>query len=236
MARASDTVRLKLEDDIAAGRLRPGDTIDEKSLAEAFGVSRTPAREAIAQLAAAELVEIRPRHGAVVRGVSAAEAVAMVETLALLEAEAAALAATRMSPEETAALARLHGEAAPLASRDDSPGYIDANSRFHAAIHAGARNDYLAGLIRQTRSRMAFYHASSLDQRVRRDSSVREHAAVVAALAAGDPAAARQAMLDHILAGGRVYADIVAALQPRRPPQEDGTAEPGAKGGRSARP
>lgn len=213
MARASDIVRRDLERKIGSGALRPGDTIDEKSLADQFDVSRTPAREAIMQLAAAGLVEIRPRHGAVVTGLSADEAVAVMETLAILEAEAAALAAHRMPRDEVEAMVRVHKESQASVIAQDSDAYILLNATFHETIYSAARNEYLTGLIVSTRKRMAFYHASSLYQKSRLDRSWEEHGRVVEAIAGADVAGARDAMRDHILSGGRVYADLVAALK-----------------------
>ncbi|MGI3168531.1 GntR family transcriptional regulator [Pseudooceanicola sp. C21-150M6] len=213
----SETVRRKLERDIASGVLRPGDSIDEKSLAARFEISRTPAREAIMQLAASGIVEIRPRHGAVVVSIGAEEAVAMMETLAMLEAEAAGLAAHRMPQDEKANMARIHQDSAESAASLDSLAYIKLNRQFHDTIYVGARNDYLRSLIIQTRKRMTFYHSSSLYQKSRIERSWDEHGKVVAAITAGEVEAARDAMRDHILSGGRVYADLVAALkQPER--------------------
>lgn len=212
MAKASEKVRELLEQEIRHGALRPGDSIDERSLAERFEVSRTPAREAILQLAASGLVKMRPRHGAVVTGLDVKDAIAMMETLVAIEGEAAALAARRMTAAEVEELARRHRESETAARELDSPAYIDLNARFHEAIYEGARNAYLADLIRNTRRRMAFFHASSLTQRARVERSWDEHGAVVRAIAAGDPAAAEAAMRDHILSGGRVYADLVAAM------------------------
>lgn len=213
MVKASETVRSKLEREISAGTLRPGDTIDEKSLAERFAISRTPAREAIIQLAASGLVEIRPRHGAVVVALGADEAVAMMETLAMLESEAAALSAHRMPANEVERMTAVYDQSRTIAANLDSETYINLNAEFHAIIHAGARNDYLAQLIRQTRKRMAFYHASSLYQKSRLDRSWLEHGKVVAAICNADADQAREAMRNHILSGGRVYADLVAALK-----------------------
>ncbi|MDF1856622.1 MAG: GntR family transcriptional regulator [Pseudooceanicola sp.] len=221
MARASETVRLKLEGEINAGTLRPGDSIDEKSLAARFAISRTPAREAIMQLAASGLVEIRPRHGAVVVALGAEEAVAMMETLALLEAEAAALAAHRMRDDEVAAMIAIYQDSRDSVAVFDSDGYIRLNTRFHQAIHDGARNGYLSQMIRQTRKRMSFYHASSLNQKARLDRSWQEHGRVVEAIRQGDATAARESMFDHILSGGRVYADLVAALKETNPASEE---------------
>lgn len=217
MGRASETVRRKLEREINAGTLRPGDTIDEKSLAARFEISRTPAREAIMQLAAHGLVEIRPRHGAVVVGLGAEEAIAMMETLAMLEAEAAGLAAHRMPQAEKDRMAEIYEDSRSSASDLDSDAYIQLNRLFHETIYVGARNEYLKQLIVQTRRRMAFYHASSLYQKSRLERSWAEHGNVVQAITSGDVEEAREAMRDHILSGGRVYADLVAALkQPER--------------------
>jgi DNA-binding GntR family transcriptional regulator len=213
VAKASETVRARLEREISSGELRPGDSIDEKSLAERFAISRTPAREAIMQLAASGLVEIRPRHGAVVVGLSADEAVAMMETLALLEAEAAALAAHRMPADEVAAMVAIYEESRESAAELDSEEYIRLNTRFHRTIYDGARNEYLNRLIRQTRKRMNFYHSSSLYQKSRLERSWHEHGRVVDAIRDAHVNAARETMRDHILSGGRVYADLVAALR-----------------------
>ena len=212
MARASDTVRGLIEKEISRGKLRPGDLIDEKMLSERFQVSRTPAREAIMQLAATGLVQMRPRHGAVVSELSADEAVAMLETLACLESEAAALAAQRIRQEELEALIAVHAESEAAAHSHDSKSYIECNGRFHGLIYKGARNTYIADLIRQTRGRLAFYHTSSLYQRSRVERSWVEHGNVVKAIEKGDPEEAQAAMRDHILSGGRVYADLVATM------------------------
>lgn len=232
MVRASDTVRERVEREIRQGALRPGDTIDERSLAERFAVSRTPAREAILQLAASGLVTLRPRHGAVIAGMGVQEAIGMMETLVAIEAEAASLAARRMTTSEARALLDLHAEGEAPSRAHGGRAYIEHNARFHEAIYVGARNDYLADLIRNTRRRMSFYHASSLTQRARIASSWDEHGVVARLIADGDPEGAAAAMRDHILSGGQVYADLVAALS--RGPQPAGTpAEPesGAEAG-----
>ncbi len=215
MARASDEVRIRLENDIQNGVLGPGDTIDERTLSARFDVSRTPAREAILQLAASGLVEIRPRRGAIVMGVDVKDAFAMTEALVALESEAAGLAARRMTTRAVTELADFHAECGAAAETGDSSVYIEANARFHRAIHEGGRNEYLAELISSTRRRMAFYHKSCLTQRARIGRSFEEHAQVLGAISEGDPERAASAMRRHILSGGQVYADIVAAL-PRK--------------------
>jgi DNA-binding GntR family transcriptional regulator len=216
MIRASDRVRELLEEEICQGALRPGDTIDEKMLTERFQVSRTPAREAIMQLAATGLVQMKPRHGAVVSELSVDEAIAMLEALACLETEAAGLAAERIRPDELEALTKIHSESEDAARRHDSKQYMVCNAQFHAVLYDGCHNPYLAELIRQTRSRLAYYHVSSLTQRARIERSWVEHGNIVRAIEKGDPSKAQSAMRDHILSGGRVYADLVAIMSQQK--------------------
>ncbi|MEO8317107.1 MAG: GntR family transcriptional regulator [Bradyrhizobium sp.] len=216
-ARTSDALRREIEDDIEHGRLSPGDKLDEQTLAERFEVSRTPAREALLQLAAAGLVRLVPRQGAVVSSVSPQLAIGMVEVLTALEAEAAGLAARRMTSVEKAQLAKFHLVSQVAMKRLDSPAYIKNNAAFHAAIYDGARNEFLAEQIRTTRLRMRFYHRSSLYQPARLKASFQEHARVTEAIKSGDEALAQHLMREHILFGGRVFADLIANLTNRKP-------------------
>lgn len=213
--RTSESLRRELEDDIEHGRLAPGDKLDEQTLAARFEVSRTPAREALLQLAAAGIVRMVPRQGAVVIGVSPQLGVGMVEVLTALEAEAAGLAARRMSDAEKVRLAELHAASEAAVLSLDSQAYIANNSDFHSAIYDGARNDYLAEQIRQTRRGMRFYHRSSLNQPARLKASWREHGRVLDAIRSGDDMSAQAAMREHILYGGRVFADMIASLSKR---------------------
>jgi DNA-binding GntR family transcriptional regulator len=210
--RASDALRKELENDIERGRLSPGDKVDEQTLAKRFDVSRTPAREALLQLAAAGLVRLVPRQGAVVNGVSPQMAIGLVEVLTALEAEAAGLAARRMTLLERRRLAELHRAAEGVAKRLDSAAYIKSNIKFHATIYQGSRNEYLTEQILLTRRRMRFYHGHSLNQPARVKASWLEHTAVVAAIMAGDEPGAQAAMRDHVLFGGKVFADLVASI------------------------
>jgi DNA-binding GntR family transcriptional regulator len=210
--RTSDALRKELEDDIEHGRLSPGDRLDEQTLATRFDVSRTPAREALLQLAAAGIVRLVPRQGAVVSSVSPQLAIGMVEVLTALEAEAAGLAARRMSAAEKAKLVKLHAASQAAVRRLDSSAYIKNNAAFHAVIYEGARNQFLAEQIRLTRLRMRFYHRSSLYQPARLKASWQEHARVIAAIKSGDEALAQGAIREHVLLGGRVFADMIANL------------------------
>ncbi len=208
------SVRLlkQLKDEIDAGTLCAGARIDEQMLATRFAVSRTPAREALLQLAASGAVRMVPRRGAVVVGVSPSLAIGMVEVLTALEAEAAGLAARRMRAGQRQRLAKLHAEASATVKTLDSDRYIAGNTEFHILIHQGAGNAFLAEQIAGVRRGMRFYHRSSLAQPARLRASWQEHAEVVAAIAAGDEAQAQAAMRQHILFGGKVFSDMLASL------------------------
>ena len=209
---ASDRLLKRLRAEIDGGTLAPGDRIDEQTLATRFAVSRTPAREALLKLAASGAVRMVPRRGAVVTGISAAQANGMVEVLVALEAEAAGLAARRMPAAQRRLLVSLHAEAATAVEQLDSGRYLANNLAFHAAIYEGAANIYLTEQIAGARRGMRFYHRSSLAQPARIRASWQEHVAVVAAIEAGDEVQARCAMRQHVLFGGKVFSDMLASL------------------------
>src|ERR1700678_547331 len=116
----SDRVRRQIADQIISGVLRPGEELDEKKLAEAFNVSRTPVREALRQLAAANLVEWRPHQSAVVAKITPSKMVEMFEVMAELEGFCGRLAARRMTPGEQTALVSLHKRFGPYIEAKDT--------------------------------------------------------------------------------------------------------------------
>ncbi|MBR0797367.1 GntR family transcriptional regulator [Bradyrhizobium jicamae] len=211
-ARVSNELCRRIESDIVEGRLLPGDRLDEQGLAKRFGVSRTPAREALLRLADEGLVKFKSRQGAVVASMTPQRAIGMVEILTALEAEAAGLAARRMTDVERTALREIHRESAATVRSGDTAGYIKLNTAFHEAIYAGARNVSLADLVTETRLRMRFFRHQSLSRLARLAASFDEHARVLAAIEAGHELEAQQAMRAHIAVGGTVFADMVASI------------------------
>src|SRR5258706_15474831 len=91
------TLKQAIEDAVIAGEFVPGDRLDEASLAERFGVSRTPIRESMLQLGAEGFIEVRPRRGAIVSIPSPQRLIEMFETIAELEAACGSLAARRLT-------------------------------------------------------------------------------------------------------------------------------------------
>jgi DNA-binding GntR family transcriptional regulator len=210
----SENVRRHIEEEIASGRLVAGAQLDEQTLAARFNVSRTPAREALLALSIAGLVRLVPRHGAIVSGVSAADAVSLFEVLVVLEAEAARLAARRMTKAARQELRTTHESGRKAVKALSHAEYARANAAFHALIYAGANNAYLLEQIKSTRNRLRVFRRSGFETASRIRGSFAEHGRVMEAIAVGDETAARDAMVEHISVGGRVFADVVAAMPP----------------------
>ena len=175
--------------------LRGGDTIVEQRLAASLGISRTPLREALQRLEGEGLVVKTSGRSFAVRKVDLSEYLQSLKTRQVLEGEAAALAAGRVPP---AVLASLRADIDRL--REVAPGHSDAHWRsdddVHNAFADHCGNAVMARLIRGLRVATRLFEIAGLAERVDHDS--REHLAIVDALEAGGPDAARIAVQAHI--------------------------------------
>lgn len=210
--RRADALREIVEEEIATGRLAPGTRLDEVKLAARFAVSRTPIREALQQLAASGLVELKPRRGAFVTPVGLDQLVQMFETMAEFEASCARLAARRMSEQERQLLCDAHA-ACGAAARDNTPDtYYHRNIDFHEVIYRGCHNGFLADEVRRLRRRLQAYRRLQLRVRHRMANSLAEHSHIVEALLAGDEATAAEAVRAHVMVQGERFNDLMAEL------------------------
>jgi DNA-binding GntR family transcriptional regulator len=205
-------LRDRLEGEILSGQRPPGSRLDESKLAQHFGVSRTPVREALRELAAADLVVLRPRQGAVVATVTVTQLLHMFEVMAELESFCAKLAARRMSAEERDQLLQVHEDCRELAEKGEAHAYYDANRRFHEVIYAGTHNTYLEETTRNMRNRLQPYRRFQLHHPGRTMKSWKEHRAVVDAILDGNAEAAATAMSHHVTIQGDVFTDLISAL------------------------
>ncbi|MGJ7522451.1 GntR family transcriptional regulator [Variovorax sp. LT1P1] len=206
-----ERIRSALLQAIEAGELLPGDAVDEKALADRFGVSRTPVREALLTLAAQHLVRIVPRSGIYVHAPAASELVSMLEALSELEAVVARLCALRMDPGQRDRMQRLTEATRQAAAAGDRHGYETENGHFHDALYEGCGNPVVVEQVRQLRLRLAAFRRRVRDQPGRLLSAAVEHDAVVAAIVDSDAERAAQAMREHIIAKGRAFADLLLA-------------------------
>lgn len=216
-----DQIRQALEQEIQIGVLDAGSRIDEQMLMDRFGVSRTPAREAIRQLISAGLLTTLPRQGAVIATLSLNEYIAMLEILMELEGLAARLAARRMPAAQRRQLEQAHEACQRAAAQDDAQEYGRANRVFHETLYDGSLNHVLARQLRDMRLRMRHPQRALFDRPNRIRNSLAEHEVILRAILSGDEAAAFEAMTGHISSGGNVYADAIASMP-------NGRAEPSA--------
>src|ERR1700760_1903993 len=192
----------RLADQIASlvlsGDFEPGLRLDEHMLAERFGVSRTPVREALRQLASTGLIEIRPRRGATVASATSAQLDTLFGAMAEIEATCSRLAAMSMTPIERRRLHSLHEAMAELVAREDRDGLAAANLTFHTLIYTGAHNDIITEFATGLRRRLAPFRKAQFRTEGRLPRSHEEHGNVVRAVLAGDALAAHSAMFDHM--------------------------------------
>lgn len=196
----AETLATLIAEAITDGSMPPGMTLEEERLAATHGVSRTPVREALRLLAATGLVEQRPRRGAVVARPEPGRLAEMFQAMAELEAICASLCAVTMSRADKARLASRHASMGRMVADGWLDAYRDANVAFHEALYAGSGNGYLAELADATRRRLAPFRAAQLGGQDRLAASHEEHGAIVAAILAGDAAAARDAVRAHLAA------------------------------------
>lgn len=207
-----------LESEIMKGNLRPGDRLDDIAIAKRFGVSKTPVREALLQLAAVDFVTLRQRVGAIVSPLSLQRMVQMFEVMAKYEGATAALAAERMTRAERERLAALVQECSSVAERSDEGvqyDYAEVNFEFHEAIYRGSHNDYLQELATSLRRRLAPYRRYWLSSDFRRRISSTEHGDIASFIISGDAERARVAMESHL----NLQTGLLAELLDRLPPE-----------------
>ncbi|WP_439573995.1 GntR family transcriptional regulator [Phreatobacter sp.] len=210
-ATRSEELQTSLAEAIVSGRLVPGSALDELQIAAEYAVSRTPVREALRQLSASGLVDIRPHRGAVVAKPDAAALRDMFAVMGELEALCAAQSALKMSRKARADLDSLHATMAALVRAGDLAAYSRLNIEFHVAVYRGSGNAYLAELASATRRRLAPFRRAQLEGRDRLSRSHQEHDAVVEAIQRGDAERARAAMLRHIGLSAQAWEVLSAA-------------------------
>jgi DNA-binding GntR family transcriptional regulator len=195
----AERLRLTIEEDILSFRLKPGDKLDECRLAEKYGTSRTPVREALRQLSSNGLIEIRPHRGAIVAKLGIRELIELLEVMAELEGACGRLAAKCAMNGDIEAISAAQEKCRHYAEARDVQGYQRANEAFHEAIYAASRNSCLVKLTLSIRNRVAAYRRVQLEQINRIKFSVADHDRVLAAIQEGLAEEADRLLQVHIL-------------------------------------
>ncbi|MBB4683025.1 GntR family transcriptional regulator [Amycolatopsis jiangsuensis] len=187
-------VRDELRERILTGRLRPGDRLVERELAEDLGVSRVPVREAIRSLEAEGFLVVQSPRRVVVRQLARVDVEELFDVREALESLAAGLAAERAGKPQLRRLERLLAEAARATQRGDGARIATLNSRLHDEIVTIAGNGLLSTVLQPLEGRLRWLTS----QNEHWSDLLGEHRRLVEAIASGDAARARELAAEHV--------------------------------------
>ena len=194
-----EEVAEQLRQRIFRRELEPGSWIDELKIAEEFGISRTPLREALKVLAAEGLVTMKVRRGAYVTEMSEKDLRDVYHLLSLLESDAAGVVAERATPEQQQTLRDLHAELESAAGNREA--FFSVNERFHMTLLDMADNRWRSQMVADLRKVMKLNRHNSLFKQGRIEDSLSEHRAILDAMLARDAEGTRRAMQAHFAQG-----------------------------------
>jgi DNA-binding GntR family transcriptional regulator len=193
----SQTVR-KLREAIIAGIFRPGDRLVEADLCNQLGVSRPSIREALRSLEAEKLITIVPNKGPVIPILTLAESQEIYDVRSLLEGEAAALFAERATKGAIASMRRALDGFDLAVKADDKPEQLESTRQFYEEMLSGCGNRIIYEVLGMLLARITFLRARSMSQDGRAQKSSKEMRAILRAVSARDPQAARAAAVTHV--------------------------------------
>ncbi len=205
---------LRLREAIVLGELAPNQRLVEADVSSMFRLPRGAVRSALLRLEHEGLVEREPHRGARVRQVSEQEAVEILQTRAVLEGLAARHAAVKRTDDEAAELETILAQQRAALDREDLLGASDVNARLHARIVELSDHHTMQRLVRGLKSQTVRFQFRTILMPGRPSQSAREHAAIVAAIVAGDADEAERAMREHI---DHVAAALGAAVDDQPP-------------------
>jgi DNA-binding GntR family transcriptional regulator len=189
---------LRLREAIVRGDLAPNQRLVEADISSMFHLTRGAVRSALLRLEHEGLVEREPHRGARVRQISEQEAVEILQTRAVLEGLAARHAAWNRTEADGAELESILAEQRAALGREDLLGASEINARLHARIIELSDHQTMQRLVRGLKSQTVRFQFRTILLPGRPSHSAREHAAIVAAIVAGDADEAERAMRDHI--------------------------------------
>ncbi|MGE4325390.1 MAG: GntR family transcriptional regulator [Pseudodonghicola sp.] len=215
MAGQTDQIVSAILADIDAGRLNPGDVLEEAPLMQTHAVSRTPVREAFIQLETAGLIRRLPRKGAVLFKPTLEEFLGILEVHVRLEGQAAGLAARRRTPDQAARLDAVVRacEAHALAKGDGDPdGYYQLNLHFHEAVALASGNPFLVEMIKTNARKLMAYYRAQYRYPGAIAASAREHREIADLIVAHDRDRAEAAMVAHMEFDQATVMDLLVVL------------------------
>ena len=194
---------------IEDGSLVPGMRLRENELAAQLDISRTPVREALKRLELQGLIAHEPHHGAIVASLSYGQMTELYQLREVLEGSAARLAAQHATSVEIDVLGRMVATDRSLLAQPVL--LARSNRHFHQQIRDSSRNRYLGAALETLRLSLALLAGTTLRAPGRAETSIDEHAAIVARVAARDPDGAERAARQHIQQAFRTRVELARA-------------------------
>lgn len=223
---AAQRVRTRLEIELLQGAFPPGSRLDEQDLAERYGVSRTPVREALKAMAGEGLVELRAHAGAFVSRPTPRRLLEMFEMMATLESACAGHAARRASAAQLRVIADANRACADHADNGDTQAFYAANLMFHNTIYESSCNTFLAAQTLALRRRLEPWRRAITVRSGLMRQSVIEHAAILDAIAAGDGDTAGRHAGRHVDTLGQDALLLLESLAPGDIAESKGAVPP----------
>jgi len=201
----------RIRQKIYSSDLKPGESIDEQALAESFGISRTPLREALKVLHSEGLVVLKPRRGCFVAELTEQDLDEIFPVMALLEGRCAYDAVRKAKPADLKRLDDIQAKLEKFAAAGDIERYYEQNYIFHSEVQKLAGNLWLQKTVGDLRKFLKFMRGRQLNLPGRLQDSLQEHRLIMAAFHHQNPAAAEKIMHDHLLAQRQALAEYDAS-------------------------
>ncbi len=189
----------RVKEEILNGTYKPGDIINSADLAKRFGISRTPARDAISKLESIALVEMVPRCGYRVVGFSITEVLETYHLRAAMEGMAAGFAASNFTEEERRTLSEICLESEKVLENGTHEAFLKLNTKMHEVIYRAVKTDSIRDLLQRYRDITRRYAALGVELSGRNDELLKEHRNLVNAIVQGDVEQARFFAQVHLL-------------------------------------
>ena len=168
-----------LKESIIKGHLKPGERIAEPELAEKFGVSRTPVREALRQLESEGFLTVLPRKGATVSPITDKDVQEFYAIKSLLEGYAARIACERMTEKDVRRMEELNEQMKVFAENEDVKSFFKCDNRFHDVFLKACGNDKLYNLVHSLVQQFERFRITALSVPGRMRDSVRQHEEII---------------------------------------------------------
>ena len=195
---------------IIKGKFKPGEKISEGDLAESMGISRTPLREAFRKLENEGFIEIIPRKGAVVTGISLREVNDLYEIKSTLEGLAARLASANMKDKDIKKLEKINDELKDHIDRNDLEAFYRAHTKFHEVFVKLSENRRLIRMISNLNDHFKRFGIVSMTLPGQYESAIKQHEGIIRAFKSGDEKVVEEKVRTNVMTGGKVLVGHLA--------------------------